>query len=278
MNKPLQKIFSNRAFGYFMEQNRVCFLIHTCLLLLLSDIAFSQTTDSTKTISHFSGTISATHNGISLVPSFSLGKPAVLFNFSIGGKRLTFEPDIRFALEGKPWSFLFWWRYKAIQKDRFSLRVGVHPALNFRTIPVVSNGNNKDVIESRRFLAGEIYPSYAITDNIRIGTYYLYSRGLDDSQKNTHFLVLNLAFPNINLSDEISLSAYPGVYYLKADALDGFYFTSTVRLTKRNFPLLLESIINQKIRTEILPERSFVWNISLVYPFNKQFVGFQPEI
>lgn len=247
-------------------------------LSTVSHIAFAQMDDSTKTISNFSGKIFATHNGISLVPSFSLDKPAVLFNLSVGGEGLTFEPDIWFALEGKPWSFLFWWRYKAIQDKKFSLRIGAHPALNFRTIPAVSNSQSKEVIETRRFLAGEIAPNYAISENVSVGIYYLYSRGLDDSAKNTHFLVLTSAFPNINLSNEIRLSVFPNVYYLASDALDGFYVSSTFRLAKRDFPLSVESIVNQKIKTEILPERSFVWNVSLVYSFNKRYVEFRPNI
>lgn len=47
---------------------------------------------------------------------------------------------MRFALEGKPWSFIFWLQYKAIEIERFSLRLGAHPALNFKTVNMVRNG------------------------------------------------------------------------------------------------------------------------------------------
>lgn len=249
-------------------------------LMSLTHTAFpqAQEADSTAMISHFSGSIFLTQNGISLVPTFSLDKPAVMFLLSMGKKRLTFEPDIRFSLEGKPWSMLLWWRYKLVQNNRFSLRVGAHPGFNFRTIPVVSNGKSKDVIETRRFLAGELVPSYMISKNVKIGMYYLFSQGFDDSQKYTHFLVLNSAFPNINLSEKFSLGIFPNVFYLRLDELEGYYASSTFRLYKHDFPLSLESIINQKIVTDILPERGFVWNVSLVYSFNKQFTEVRPGI
>ncbi|SDL14056.1 hypothetical protein SAMN05421823_104478 [Catalinimonas alkaloidigena] len=243
----------------------------------LAPFAFAQPAEDVARISHFAGKVITTHNGISLVPSFSLDKPAVLFNLSIGGPRLTFEPDIRFALEGKPWSFLFWWRYKAIQHEKFSLRVGMHPALNFRTIPLDVNGGATQIMEARRFLAGELSPTYALTKHISVGPYYLYSRGLDRSQTHTHFLVLNTAFTNLPLSKDVSISIFPNVYYLKMDALDGFYVSSTLRLAKRDFPLSLESVLNKIIRSEILPERDFVWNVSLVYSFNQQFVPYRPQ-
>ena len=82
------------------------------VLLYLTPFSFSQKADSTKGIGHFSGAVSVTNNGISFVPTFSLDKPAAIFNLSMGKNRFSFEPDLRFSLAGKPWSFLFWGRYK----------------------------------------------------------------------------------------------------------------------------------------------------------------------
>ncbi len=78
------------------------------VFLLLTHFSFSQTIDSTKSIGYFGGAVSVTNNGISLVPTFSLGKPAVIFDMVVGKRKLSFEPQLRFALDGKPWSFLFW--------------------------------------------------------------------------------------------------------------------------------------------------------------------------
>lgn len=239
------------------------------VLLMLSGFVQGQEEPKQKSgwIDDFSGTVSVTHNGISLVPSFSLGDPAMLFDLKFRKGRFSFEPDMRFALEGKPWSFLFWMRYKAVQKERFSLRIGMHPALNFRTVSVIRNGEQEEIIESRRFLAGELAPSYALTDNINVGMYYLYSRGLDDSAKNTHFLVANMTFDHIAVTQQFSMSFSPQVYYLKQDHLEGVYAVAFVTLAKQDFPLSVSAIFNKAIDTEILPEKDFVWNVSLVYRF-----------
>ena len=74
--------------------------------------------DSIQTTYHISGAASATNNGISLLPMFTLGKPAAIFDLSVGNERLAFEPQFRFSLEGKPWSFIFWFRYKAVNTSR----------------------------------------------------------------------------------------------------------------------------------------------------------------
>ncbi len=248
------------------------------LLLVWGHISFSQEADSTQAISHFSGKISITHNGISLIPSFSLDAPAVLFNLSMGGERLTFEPEMRFALDGKPWSFLFWWRYKAVQSERFNLRVGAHPALNFRTIPVSSNGVERDVIETRRFLAGELAPSFKVSDNVSLGAYYLYALGLDESQRHTHFVNVNAAFAPINLPKNFYLGIFPNAYYLRMDDLDGFYVSASLTLANKKCPISVSAILNKSIQTEIQPERDFVWNVSLVYSFNKEYIDYSPTL
>jgi hypothetical protein len=77
------------------------------VLLSLFHFSFPQKTDSTKIARHIGGAVTVTNNGISLIPNFTLGKPAAIFDLSVGGKKLSFEPQFRFALEGKPWSFIF---------------------------------------------------------------------------------------------------------------------------------------------------------------------------
>ncbi len=165
---------------------------------------------------------------------------------------------MRFALEGKPWSFLFWFRDRVIQKESFSLRVGAHPALNFRTVNIIRNGENEEIQESRRFFAAELAPNYAITENINIGAYYLYSYGFDASAKNTHFLVANSSFNNINLTEKLYLSVSPQVYYLRQDELDGFYAVAFFNFGIRDFPVSVSAVFNKAIDTRILPEDDFI--------------------
>lgn len=77
--------------------------------------------DSTEKINYFGASATITSNGISLLPSFSLGKPAAMFDMKMG-RKLTFEPQFRVSLEGKPWAFIFWWRYKIFSDRKFQIR------------------------------------------------------------------------------------------------------------------------------------------------------------
>ena len=253
-----------------MQKNSVLLVF---VFLLLAHFSFSQATDSTKSISHLSGTVSVTNNGISIIPAFSLNKPEAVFNLSAGKGRLSFEPYLGFSLEGKPWSFLFWWRYKLKQEGNFKINAGAHYGLAFSSVPVLNNGISTKTITAQRYLAEEFSPNYFLSKNIRVGVYYLYSHGLDSyAIHNTHFLTLNSSFTNIKLTNDFFLNFTPQAYYLNIDGLDGFYFTSVLNLAKKNFPLSISYQMNKIIKTNITASPDFVWNVSVAYSFNNKYV------
>ena len=253
-----------------MQKITISFAI-TFLLIVPS--SFSQKIDSTKKEFHLKGAVTVTNKGISLVPTFTLGKPAAIFDLSMGKKKLFFEPQLKFSLKGKPWSFLFWWRYKLIVDRKFSLTVGGHPALNFRTDSFFVNGTLRATIVARRYLAGELVPNYSISKNVSVGFYYLYGRGLDHGTvRNGHFLTVNTNFSQIKLGNKFFARFIPQLYYLNQDGKDGFYFTSSLTLVKRDFPISFQSLTNKIIRTNVPGSQDFLLNFSLIYSFNKTYV------
>jgi hypothetical protein len=256
-----------------MKKNKTVLLI---AFLSVSYFAFSQAADSTRHIFHLKGAVTVTNKGISLIPTFTLGKPAAIFDLSMGKKKLFFEPQLRFALEGRPWSFIFWWRYKVANTKKFKMNIGAHPSLVFRNTITVTNGTAVKTIQAHRYLATEVAPNYFISKNTTIGMYYLYSHGLDEGAvSNTHFLTVNSNFSYIGISKAIFARFNPQVYYLKQDSHDGYYVTSTITLAKRNFPLSVQSIFNKTIRSNIPGSRNFVWNVSMIYSFSNQYVKHQ---
>jgi len=243
------------------------------VLINLAYVSFSQQTDSTKVTSHFGGAVTITNKGISLIPNLTLGKPAAIFDLSVGKKRISFEPQFRFALEGKPWTFIFWWRYKIVEREKFRMNIGAHPAFAFKTIIFPYDTVPQEIIRVQRYLAGEIVPTYSLTKNISVGLYYLPSIGLqDDGIKYTNYLGFRFYFSNIRLSDKIYMRFNPQIYYLKMDSNDGIYANATLFLAKRNFPLSVSALVNSTIHTNIPVGEDFIWNISLIYSFNKDYI------
>jgi hypothetical protein len=206
-----------------------------------------------------------------VIPSFSLGKPALMFELSMGGEKLSFDPQFRFAMEGKPWSFVFWGRYQMIQNQKFQLRIGAHPAFIFSTPTYYKDGNPVEVLKASRFAAVEVAPSFQITKNISLKPYYLVGHGFDPGIRNSHYLALTSSFSNLGISEHVHGSIAPQVFYLKMDKLNGYYFASNFSLSHDKSPVSLAAMINKKLKSEIA-SKDFLWNLSLVYTFNKKYV------
>ena len=86
-------------------------------------------------------------------------------------------------------------------RDRLRVSVGAHPALTFRTATVSVNGVARKVVVAGHFAAGELSPSYALSRNVRVATYYLYLRGLDaDVTRHTHFVAARAGLANLRLT------------------------------------------------------------------------------
>jgi hypothetical protein len=255
-----------------LNPNRLPSLWVAAIIVLLSANfeAFSQGKDSTF---YFHADLSVTNNGFSIIPAFTLGDPAAFLDMRMGNKRLSFEPQFRYALEGRPWSLVFIYRYKAIIKPKFQLTFGGHlPGLNFITRPVTVNGIEENLSVARRFLAAEIIPTYKIKANISVGFYYLRGHAFQQhGPQNTNFLGLQGNFTKIKLVGKTYFSFNPQVFYLKVDAEDGFYVNATTTFVVRDFPITISSIVNKAIETEI-PTKDFDWNVSLIYTFDRSFV------
>lgn len=189
----------------------------------------------------------------------------------MGGEKFRFEPTLRFSLEGKPWTFILWFRYEIFKNEKFQFKLGAHPAYSFKTITVNENGNAKEILRAQQFLEGEIAPVFFVAKNISLGPYYIYAHGLDkDAVKNSNFISFRANFSSINLTDKYFMKLMAQAYYLKLDANDGFYVNSTLSLARRNFPFSISSTINKTIHSDI-DGANFLWNINLTYSFNTRY-------
>jgi hypothetical protein len=241
------------------------------LLCTLSPfLAHAQPNDSTF---FFHSDLTLTNNGFSIVPAFTLGAPAGFLDMRMGNRRLSFEPQFRFALEGRPWSFIFIYRYKAILKPKFQLAIGGHlPGLNFITRTVDVNGIQEPLSVARRFLAAEIIPVYKISPHVSVGMYYLRGHAFQEhGPQNSNFLSLQGNFTKIKLAGKLYFNFNPQVFYLKVDADDGFYVNATAALGIHGFPVTISGIVNKSIESSIAA-RDFDWSLGVVYTLDRNFV------
>lgn len=247
------------------------FLTVSFLFLLQFNSVAETPADSTKKETQFALSALVTNNGISVVPIFTLGKPATIINFTVG-RKFTFEPEFRVSLEGKPWSFLYWFRYKLAKTPKYSLNIGAHPAIVFRTIPVSINGNNEEVLRAQRFLAAEVSQNYRFNQHVNLGFYYLVGAGsVENKTKPTNLLSLRGGYNNIKIGKEFTAGLNAQLIYLYTNGEEGSYINATATLAHKKSPIALSYFYNQPINTNITGGLLPVWNVAATFAFNKMF-------
>lgn len=228
--------------------------------------AQAQTTDSTKR-TDVAGAVSITNKGISLLPALTLGKPAAIFDVAIQNGDLSFEPQFRIGLDGKPWSFIFWWRLRPRTSGKLHFAVGAHPAIVFRTITDSANGRARDVIVAQRYLAGELSTSYSLAKSVSVGTYYLYSYGVEQGvARHTHFAASRANLTNVRIAGRYFVQLAPQVYYLRMADREGVFLNSSLTLARLDLPVSVSTMVNRAVQSRIAAD-NFLWNMSLSHSF-----------
>jgi hypothetical protein len=255
--------------------NKFSILIWAILLFKTTTFMHAQqadSTDSTQNLTTFSGSVGITNNGFSIVPTFSLNSPAVIMNFAWRKKRLSFEPDFRLVPDASKGGLLFWLRYKLVDKEKFSLRVGAHPAFSLVRKTVIDNGQSLNITEMLRFAAWEVVPTYRINPNWSVGAVYLQGNGLQNhGPQTTHVVFLNTVISNIKLGDDFRLQLIPVVYFLNLDGYKGYYTTGTVALSHKKLPFNVQYTFNKTFEANIPNNRDFMWNVMVNYFINKKY-------
>jgi hypothetical protein len=230
----------------------------------------AQTTDTThRSPFRFSVQSSVTNNGISLLPTFSLGKPAGIVEMSMG-RRFSFDPQYRFSLDGKPWSVIWWFRYKFFDRPRFRLQAGAHPAMIFRSIAIATTG--RQTFEAQRYLAAEVAPSWIINRKLTVGLYYLTSRGLKESAtRHTHFVTINARVSHLKIGGGMELRFDPQLYFLSMDGNGGWFASTVVTVSHPRSPVYLQSVQNFRLSGMVPGAKPYVWNLSLVHLFSRHY-------
>jgi hypothetical protein len=267
--QPIWSNFFAKKFNFQQFRTTICVLIFASFCFPHSLLA--QETVSAKPTGQFGGVITATNNGVSIIPSFTLGRPALLFDLSLSGERFSFDPMLFFGMDGKPWSFVFWGRYKAIKDKRFTLSLGAHPAFIFAERIVKVNGKEETMLVSQRFLAMEVAPTYKISKRLSMGLYYLRGYGFNPiPPDNSNFIALNTVISGVTVGGGFTMRINPQLFYLKVDDDSGTYATSNFTVSKPGFPIGFQGLVNQKIKSSI-PGDDLIWNLGLLYIFSTPF-------
>jgi hypothetical protein len=249
----------------------ISFLI--CIGFFQSLIA--QTEQEGAKLNNFTAAVLIQTKGISTIPNLTLGKPAITFDLKVG-RKLSFEPQLRFALTGKPWAMVFWWRYNPSISDRFRMIFSTNYSFSYKTINVATSGESQEIIRTTRYIVGAVEPNYQLNRYLDVGAYIFYNYGIEKFiTRNTLMLSFRPGFSNIPVTKNISARFNPEIYYLKMDKTDGVFLNARFLISKKNFPLSVSGLINKPLRSNIPSEYDLLWNVGLSYTFNNKYVEVQ---
>ncbi|PKA99190.1 hypothetical protein B0O79_2891 [Flavobacteriaceae bacterium MAR_2009_75] len=243
----------------------LCFYLFFCYLVLTAQETGEISTNGFQ----FSGTIGLNSNGISRVPAFSLGKPAIMGFFSLRKNRFSFDPEVAYSTEGNPWFMNSCFRYRILAKKNFGVVVSANWSISHRYTEVIENSLTKTIAKAERYVVFEFVPTYKLSEKFSLGSAVFVGRGFDKgSLKQMHFISLVGNITKLRLSEKLYCSFFPQVFYLNLDGdEDSFFVSGVAGIGHKKLPLFLSTQVNQPMITSISPKPGFSWNIGMTYTF-----------
>ena len=235
-----------------------------CLLLFhISLIAFSQESqDTLKSNLEAAVSFSLNSNGIASIPSFSLGKPAVVVSGTIAKGRFSFDPVLAYSLEMKPWYIDSWFRYKIVIRPEFELKAGA----NFSTFCSGFMINDEEILKAERYFAFSLTGTLRFSPVSSISLDYWSDNGQEKGSLQGHFVAFTYDRSEINLGKKASSSFYLMLFYINYSGNnDGLFISPRIAFSIRKIPSALFFQATQAFRSNISPWPGFRWNIGISY-------------
>jgi len=241
--------------------------IRQLLILALTFFVFNEaltqeSTESKKSTLKAGCNFSINTNGISSIPSFSLGAPAVIAAPTFTKGRFNYEPVLAYDLDIQPWFIDNWFRYKIIDRPKFEFRTGLNFSMYFSDYKLP----DETILQAQRYWAVEFTTFYRPTVNSFISAAYWNDRGQDPGTITGHYLSLMGERSEIGIGKSLLLAANMHLFYINYNGNnDGLFISPKVTTSVRNLPFALFFHVIQAITSNISPFPGFSWNLGFSY-------------
>jgi len=235
-------------------------------LFLISVILFSQeNNDTTGKKLKASCAFSINSNGISSIPAFSLGDPAIMVAVGLAKGRFSFDPVLAYDLEMKPWFFDSWVHYLIVDKPAFKLRTGINFSMYFSDLLLPED---EIVLQGQRYWAFELAGIYNINPKTSLTVLVWNDRGQDPGTITGIYTSLAIDRSEIPVGKRVLLAGSLQIFNIAYDGNnDGLFISPRIAGSIRKVPVSLFFQAIQPITTNISPYPGFKWNIGASYSF-----------
>jgi hypothetical protein len=228
-----------------------------------------QNADSTRSKKIQAGaTFSLNSNGISSVPAFSLGDPALMASVSVSKGWFSYDPTLAYSLDGHPWFIDNWLHVKLVNKPGFELRTG----MNISSYCSKYISSEEEFYRVERYFAFEIATTCRFAHQMSLLAQYWNDRGQEDWSLKGHFISTVFEKANMSLGKHVFCTAALQLFYIDYNGNDGvnnnndgLFVAPRIAFSVRNFPVSVFSQVVQAITSNIEPFPGFNINVGIGY-------------
>jgi hypothetical protein len=234
------------------------------IILFIFSISWAQeSTDSTRTKKlKATAMVSLNSNGIAYVPAFSLDKPAVIGTLSLVKGRFSYDPQLSYSLELRPWIIDNWFHYKLVDRPVFEFKAGTVISSFFS----VYETEGEVVHQAQKYLAVEFVSTYKFSRMSSLSFTYLLDRGQDPGTMQGHFFNLQADKSEIKLGKKGLLAARLQLFYIDYNYNnDGLFTAGYISASLRNIPFALFAQAILPLSSNMDPSPEFKWNVGFSY-------------
>lgn len=201
-------------------------------------------------------------NGVSSIPAFSLGKPAVIASVSLKKNRFSYDPTLAYGLNFKGWFIDSWLHYRLIDRPHFEFR----PGFNFSTFFSDYPGNEGTIRQAERYFTFEFTGILKFSNYKSLVIGYWNDRGQERTSIKGHFFNLIGQISDFLPARNILLALDFQIFYIDYEGPnDGLFLSPKLSVSIRNKPFTLFCQPIQVLESNIKPNPGFRFNIGLAY-------------
>lgn len=234
---------------------------------IIATLAISkENSDSTKHPLKVSGEITLNSNGIAAIPAFSLGEPTIMANITLKKNRFSYNPQLSYGLNFKPWIIDNWFRYQWIEKPKFEMRTSFNISMFFSEVETP----DEVILRGQRYAAIELAGKYKLSDKTSFSLMAWYDKGIDTGTITGYFFNFVYDQTGIGIGKHVLLAFNLQTFYIDyTDLNDGLFISPKLSCSVRKIPFFLFWQGIQPLYSNISPYPEFQWNIGLGFSFSQ---------
>jgi hypothetical protein len=235
-------------------------------LFFISGVALSsEKTDSTRTKLNASCTVSLNSNGISSIPAFSLGDPAIIAAVGLAKGRLSFDPVLAYDLEMKPWFFDSWVHYVIVDRPVFKLRTGINFSMYFSDLKLP---DDEIVLQGQRYWAFELAGIFNFNPKTSLTVLVWNDRGQDPGTITGLYTSVAIERSEIPVGKRVLIAGSLQIFNIAYDGNnDGLFVSPRIAASGKKVAVSVFFQVIQPVTTNISPNPGFQWNLGASYSF-----------